>query len=107
MHTATTRRVGVTFLLAALFAVVMATAASADEPVAAGEQATTTTILAEGPTEITVPDEQVLGPDSPELPDTGAGHLLALVVAGVALVAAGGASSVLAVRRVRSASSSF
>lgn len=68
----------------------------------AGEaQDTTTTTIGEGPTEITVPttDPNVLGPEAEELPDTGAGSELVLIVAGAVLIVAGAGSAAVAFRR--------
>jgi uncharacterized surface anchored protein len=70
----------------------------------AGESAeTTTTTIGEGPTEVTVTttDPNVSGPDADELPDTGAGSEMFLIVTGAVLIAAGVGSGALAVRASR------
>jgi LPXTG-motif cell wall-anchored protein len=72
--------------------------AGEDEP-----QETTTTTIGEGPTEVTVTttDPNVSGPEAEELPDTGAGSEMFLIVIGAALITAGMGSGALAVRASR------
>jgi LPXTG-motif cell wall-anchored protein len=104
---AVVRRAGivVTGVLILTWAASAALASDAPVPVGAGE-VTTTTILAEGPTE---PEDsgttttEILGPDSPMLPDTGAGHSLALAAGGLVLMSIGAGAVVIAAGRLRRA----
>lgn len=92
-------------VLALMWTASAAFASDAPVPVGAGE-VTTTTILAEGPTEPEDPGTtttEVLGPDSLMLPDTGAGHSMALAVGGLVLMSIGGGAVVIAVGRLRRA----
>lgn len=92
------RRLTILAALAACVLVVGAGLAMAGE-----SQDQTTTTIGEGPTEITVPttDPNVLGPEAEELPDTGAGSEVFLIVAGVVLMTAGFGSSAFAARASR------
>jgi LPXTG-motif cell wall-anchored protein len=93
------RRLTLLAALAASLLVVGAGVAMAGE----AEDTTTTTILAEGPTEITVPttDPNVLGPEAEELPDTGAGSEMFLIVTGAGMIIAGLGSGAFALRTSR------
>ena len=94
----TLRRLAILVVLAACLLGVGAGLAFAGEPAE-----TTTTTIGEGPTEITVPttDPNLLGPDAPELPETGAGPQLGLIVVGGFLIAVGVGSAALAIRAPR------
>lgn len=94
------RRLSFLVALGACFLVVGASIAMAGE---SESPETTTTTIAEGPTEVTVTttDPNVSGPEAEELPDTGAASEMFLIVAGAVLIAAGIGSGALAVRASR------
>lgn len=95
---ATIRRSGLILVLLAALAVTSTAVAFAGPQ--DDDEATTTTLLAEGPEEAPDPPE-VLGPDSPQLPETGAGETLLILGAGIVLIGGGVTSTVIARRRLR------